>query len=213
MPWNWQQQRNDDGRVKDRHESTRIAHFANDLNRVGAVDRWNCRSKRRQLSQKFTREASFLRLCRRFERLACNIGQSGIPIRREPLERQMRIDTYITYKKVNHANYDIIDIKTAQQVASLQSMPTMKHSNEDGTMASLTIRNLDDDLKQRLSVRAAVHGHSMEEEARRILRNALAEPAAPRNLAAAIHARMAPLGGVDLEIEPREPMRDPITFD
>jgi antitoxin FitA len=80
-------------------------------------------------------------------------------------------------------------------------------------MASLTIRNLDDDLKQRLRVRAAVQGHSMEEEVRGILRRALTVPTGPRNLAAAIHARFAPLGGVDLEIEPRQPMRDPITFD
>lgn len=80
-------------------------------------------------------------------------------------------------------------------------------------MASLTIRNLDDDLKQRLRVRAAENGHSMEEEMRRILRHALAAPVAPRNLAASIHARMAPLGGVELEIEPREPMRDPPKFD
>ena len=40
-------------------------------------------------------------------------------------------------------------------------------------MASLTIRNLDDELKQRLRVRAAQHGHSMEEEARSILRSAV----------------------------------------
>ena len=37
-------------------------------------------------------------------------------------------------------------------------------------MASLTIRNIDDALKERLRVRAASHGHSMEEEARTILR-------------------------------------------
>ena len=40
-------------------------------------------------------------------------------------------------------------------------------------MASLTIRNLDDDLKQRLRLRAASDGRSMEEEIRQIL----AEPA------------------------------------
>ena len=39
-------------------------------------------------------------------------------------------------------------------------------------MASITIRNLDDDIKQRLRVRAAEHGRSMEEEAREILREA-----------------------------------------
>lgn len=33
-------------------------------------------------------------------------------------------------------------------------------------MASITIRNLEDDIKQRLRVRAAEHGQSMEEEAR-----------------------------------------------
>jgi plasmid stability protein len=40
-------------------------------------------------------------------------------------------------------------------------------------MASLTIRNVDDDVKSRLRLRAAEHGHSMEEEARVILREAL----------------------------------------
>jgi plasmid stability protein len=40
-------------------------------------------------------------------------------------------------------------------------------------MATLTIRNLDDSLKERLRVRAAEHGHSMEEEARVILKQAV----------------------------------------
>lgn len=46
-------------------------------------------------------------------------------------------------------------------------------------MASMTIRNLDDDIKQRLRVQAAEHGRSMEEEALAILRMALTEPAPP----------------------------------
>ena len=37
-------------------------------------------------------------------------------------------------------------------------------------MASLTIRNLEEDTKERLRVRAAQNGRSMEEEARAILR-------------------------------------------
>ena len=78
-------------------------------------------------------------------------------------------------------------------------------------MASMTIRNLDDDIKQRLRVQAAEHGHSMEEEARAILRTALTETATT-NLASAIRARFAPLGGVKLDIPPREPMRDPPQF-
>lgn len=57
-------------------------------------------------------------------------------------------------------------------------------------MASITIRNLDDDLKRRLRVRAAEKGHSMEEEAREILRVALAPAGAPRNLGQSIHDRL-----------------------
>ena len=37
------------------------------------------------------------------------------------------------------------------------------------SVASLTIRNIDDELKERLRVRAAQQGHSMDEEARIIL--------------------------------------------
>ena len=40
-------------------------------------------------------------------------------------------------------------------------------------MATLTIRNIDDAIKDRLRVRAAMHGHSMEEEVRSILRKAV----------------------------------------
>ena len=40
-------------------------------------------------------------------------------------------------------------------------------------MASITVRNLDEDLKQRLQHQAAKHGCSMEEEVRRILAAAL----------------------------------------
>lgn len=40
-------------------------------------------------------------------------------------------------------------------------------------MASITIRNIEDQVKDRLRIRAAQHGHSMEEEARTILRQAV----------------------------------------
>ena len=77
-------------------------------------------------------------------------------------------------------------------------------------MASITIRNLDDETKERLRVRAAHRRRSMEEEARSILREALdAETTLPRNLAQLVHDRFSALGGVDLEIPVREPMRDP----
>jgi plasmid stability protein len=84
----------------------------------------------------------------------------------------------------------------------------------DESMASITIRNLDDKLKQDLRIRAAQHGRSMEEEVRVILRLALAEASTvPQDLGLAIHRRFAALGGVDLPVAPREPMRDPPSFD
>jgi plasmid stability protein len=82
-------------------------------------------------------------------------------------------------------------------------------------MASLTIRNLDATVKERLRVRAAQRGHSMEAEARQILQSALAKTptAGGPTLAERIQQRFAALGGVELELEPREPPRDPPTFD
>lgn len=74
-------------------------------------------------------------------------------------------------------------------------------------MASITIRNLDDDVKRRLRVRAAEHGRSMEEEAREILRQVVAGPGAPKNLGREIHERFAAAGGVDLAVPPRGHMR------
>jgi plasmid stability protein len=77
-------------------------------------------------------------------------------------------------------------------------------------MASLTIRNLDEKTKARLRVRAARHGRSMEEEARTLLRTALQqEERSEGNLAETIRALFRPLGGVDLQLPGREPMREP----
>ena len=80
-------------------------------------------------------------------------------------------------------------------------------------MASITIRNLDDEVKRRLRVRAAEHGRSMEEEARDILRQVVGQPGAPRNLGQAIHARFAALGGIDLALPVRTPMRSTPDFE
>jgi plasmid stability protein len=77
-------------------------------------------------------------------------------------------------------------------------------------MASITIRNLDDRTKDRLRVRAARHGRSMEEEARSILRSAVVRRDAPESsLAAAIGRRFRSLDTSDLVIPEREPIRKP----
>lgn len=58
-----------------------------------------------------------------------------------------------------------------------------------------------------------MHGRSMEQEVREILNEAIREkPEKPKSgaeLVAAIRKRFAPLGGVELELPPREPIRDP----
>ena len=75
-------------------------------------------------------------------------------------------------------------------------------------MSSLTIRNVDSALKDRLRVVAATHGRSMQEEVRVILRNVLVQAPASEGLGTRIHARFAALGGVTLKLPERsEPAR------
>ncbi len=82
-----------------------------------------------------------------------------------------------------------------------------------GAQASLTIRKLDPKLKQKLRVRAAKQGRSMEQEAREILRAALAaEPGSGRRLVESIRQRFADAGFIDLKPLPRGPMREPPDF-
>ncbi len=75
-------------------------------------------------------------------------------------------------------------------------------------MSTLTIRNLEPAIKDKLRQTAAAHGRSMEDEVRTILRNALSQPALPSGLGSRIHARFNALGGVDLDAPARhEPPR------
>lgn len=81
-------------------------------------------------------------------------------------------------------------------------------------MTTLTIRNVDTAIKERLRVRAARNGRSMEAELRHILTETLAaESSREPNLAEAIRRRFAPLGGVDLDPHPRVPVGEPTRFD
>ena len=81
-------------------------------------------------------------------------------------------------------------------------------------MASITIRNLDDEIKQNLRVRAAKNGHSMEEEVREILRYTFDVNSLPeKNLGTAIHQLFEAAGGIELDLPPRQPMRELPDFD
>jgi antitoxin FitA len=74
-------------------------------------------------------------------------------------------------------------------------------------MASITIRQLPENTKRRLRLRAARNGRSMEQEAREILKIALTQAdSQPENLGEAIRKLFAPFGGVDLKIQKREPI-------
>jgi len=80
-------------------------------------------------------------------------------------------------------------------------------------MASLMIRKLDPRVKERLRARAAEHCHSIEAETQQILAAALTTPEpAGQSLYDRIRARFAPLGGVDLDPPPREPVRKSFHF-
>jgi plasmid stability protein len=69
-------------------------------------------------------------------------------------------------------------------------------------MSTLTVRNLDDDVKSRLRVRAAQNGRSMEAEAREILKASLST--APRTgLGTRIHDRFTGLGLDEIDVPGR----------
>jgi plasmid stability protein len=79
-------------------------------------------------------------------------------------------------------------------------------------MANLTIRNLDETIKAGLRLRAASHGRSMEEEARQILKQAVQASATETGLGTRIHGRFAAIGGVELSLPERTPVRPPPDF-
>ncbi|MCJ2005856.1 FitA-like ribbon-helix-helix domain-containing protein [Methylobacterium sp. J-092] len=80
--------------------------------------------------------------------------------------------------------------------------------------ATITIRNLDGRVKERLRIRAAMNGRSMEAEARSILAATLAvEAESTPDLAEAIRRRVAPFGGIDLEEHPAVTIAAPPSFD
>lgn len=78
-------------------------------------------------------------------------------------------------------------------------------------MATLTIRNVDENVKQKLRQMAARQGHSMEEEVRQILNRTVYQEA-EKGLGTRIAAIFAELNGVELDIPPRSLARPAPTF-
>jgi antitoxin FitA len=79
-------------------------------------------------------------------------------------------------------------------------------------MASITIRNIDEGVKQALRLQAARKGRSMEEEARVILAHSVGEASTaspPRTMAdvmKTVQALVAEAGGFDIVIEKGPPV-------
>ena len=77
-------------------------------------------------------------------------------------------------------------------------------------MSSITVRNLDESIKNQLRVRAARHGWSMEQEVRQILQHAIApELDGQISFAERVNARFVGLNSESLPIPPRQRARTP----
>jgi plasmid stability protein len=79
----------------------------------------------------------------------------------------------------------------------------------DMGVASLSVRKIDDEILVQLRVRAARHGVSMEEEARRILKQAVAAPERLGDLAVRVFSPA--YGGTELDLPERE-VTEPLEF-
>ncbi len=81
-------------------------------------------------------------------------------------------------------------------------------------MSSLTVRNLDESVKNSLRLRAAHHGWSMEQEVRQILQNIVAPEQAGRvSFAERVNSRFLGLQVQSLPIPARQIARTPPIFD
>ena len=81
-------------------------------------------------------------------------------------------------------------------------------------MSSITVRNLDEAVKNALRLRAARHGWSMEQEVRQILRQTvLPEQLEATSFAERVNSRFAGLNVESLSAPARQPARKPPGFD
>jgi plasmid stability protein len=95
----------------------------------------------------------------------------------------------------------------------LSDTPEMRELSSDAAAGRFYLE-IDDETKSKLRLRAARSGHSMEQEAREILRHSLAsESSSGLHLVDAIRRRIEPLGGVELPVIPRQAVPEPLKLD
>jgi antitoxin FitA len=80
-------------------------------------------------------------------------------------------------------------------------------------MAAITIRGIDEELKHKLRLQAARHGHSMEAEARAILRSGLAQADSADGMGTRIRQLFADVDGADLPVPERTELPRAAEFD
>jgi antitoxin FitA len=74
-------------------------------------------------------------------------------------------------------------------------------------VTTITIRNVDENVKRQIKMIAASNGRSMEAELREILKQVATGNLPPKNIGQSIRRRFAKIGGVDLDLPKRSPMR------
>jgi plasmid stability protein len=79
-------------------------------------------------------------------------------------------------------------------------------------MAAISVRGLDDDVRQRLRARAARNGRSMEAEIREILTTAVSDVESSADLFSTLLERFGGAGGVKLSIPSRNSPARPADF-
>lgn len=92
------------------------------------------------------------------------------------------------------------------RLQALLSTASMTSEEVPQPMPSLSVRKIDEEVYERLRVRAAEQGVSMEEEVRRIIQRAVAAPARLGQLALEC---FGPTHGVELELPSHEPHQPP----
>jgi antitoxin FitA len=97
--------------------------------------------------------------------------------------------------------------------AAIIDIIASKFAREETILTTLTVRNIEPAIKDKLRRVAAANGRSMEEEVRSILRNALAKPTLSNGLGSRIHKRFQALGGIELSIPERNELIRGAQFD
>ncbi len=97
-----------------------------------------------------------------------------------------------------------------QQLHALTAYAIIMINDEGCLMANLSVRKLNQEVYERLRVRAAKHGISMEEEARRIISQTVS---APEKVSEVFHNYFGRKNGVELEITKKHKPHKPMDFD